>query len=130
MQKNSQDYLYLPNKKSLSVEESKAIYQFTRKYISLNNLQFLGEEQSKWLSTCSGKSMYLRGLTRLSEKEAEHLFQSLLDGMRLGGSFQKKILQKLTDFKGDWLSLDGLTSLDVDVAKELSKYEGRFTNGI
>ena len=51
-----------------------------------------------------------------------------LDGLT---SIDKDVAQELTKFKGRWLYLDGLTSIDKDVAQELAKFQGwLYLNGL
>ena len=62
----------------------------------------------------------------LTAEQAAELVAKITENLNLNGltSIDKDVAHELGKLKG-WLSLNGLTSIDQDVAQELGKFKGR-----
>ncbi|MGI9469174.1 MAG: hypothetical protein ACR2OA_18795 [Rubripirellula sp.] len=94
--------------------------------LSLNSLNSLGHSTAQQLAQFRGSNLYLDGLTSISTSAAKTLFslqacdQSFelsLNGMQ---TIDEEVAFELRNFKGQSLALDGLEHLTTEVAESLS----------
>lgn len=118
--------LYLPRLASLPPGAVPAIRKFGGTSLSVTGLEVLSSEQAAALASLSYKwSGRLPKLTNLSLESAQTL--AGFNGTRLEigtPMLTNETIEALSEFKGSFLLLSGLTELTYDAAMSLSKFSG------
>jgi serine/threonine protein kinase len=95
--------------------------------LSLNGLTTLSDRAVKALSKHQGP-LSLNGLATLSDSMAEAFSKSSQPFSLIGiKSLTIGVAEALSKFRGSWLILDGLTSVNEVVAEALSRYQGELS---